>query len=277
MIKYVMLILCFALAFSCEVSASGAESLTAKASAEQKVGPVPPSLRKVLKLDPFYEKYADAGGLPVLSSAKVSDDGLLEAVYLIDQMLANRDDIRQAMIKGEVFFVVMAPDEMTTDVPEQRDMTPKDYWDNRARGLGGRICSCGEENLLNLPGDRYAVENILIHEFSHTIHNFGLSEVDPKFDERLKGIYEQALADGLWKDTYAATNREEYWAEGVQDYFDCNASAPRPTVHNDINTREELQKYDPRLFALIDDVFRSTPYRYVRYDERQKPEYQAAP
>ena len=31
--------------------------------------------------------------------AKVSDAGLFEAAYLIDQMLANRDDIRQAMIK----------------------------------------------------------------------------------------------------------------------------------------------------------------------------------
>jgi len=239
-----------------------------ESAAVERVGPVPSDLRKSLELDPFYAKYAEAGGLPVLSSSKVSDAGLLEAVYLIDQMLAKRDDIRQAMIKRKVRFVVMAPDEMTTDVPEQRDMKPKDYWDGRARGLGGRVCSCGEENLLNLPGDRYPVENILIHEFSHTIHNFGLRSVDPKFDERLKSIYEHAVADGIWKDTYAATNREEYWAEGVQDYFDCNASSPRAGVHNDVNTREELQQYDPRLFALIDEVFQATPWRYVRYDQR---------
>ena len=136
----------------------------------------------------------------------------------------------------------MAPDEMTTDVPEQRDMKPKDYWDRRARGLGGRVCSCGEENLLNLPGDRYPVENILIHEFSHTIHNFGLRSVDPKFDERLKSIYEQAVADGIWKDTYAATNREEYWAEGVQDYFDCNA-CPR-------DGRSQRRKHAGRIAAV---------------------------
>ena len=174
------------------------------------------------------------------------------------------------MIQRDVYFVVMAPDEMTTDVPEQRDMQPKDYWDRRARGLGGRVCSCGEENLLNLPGDRYPVENILIHEFSHTIHNYGLSSVDPNFDERLKSTTSRRWLMGSGKETYAASNREEYWAEGVQDYFDCNASSPREGVHNEVNTREELQKYDPRLFALIDEVFRATPWRYVRYDQRQK-------
>ena len=242
----------------------------APATDNGQVRAVPPELRKSLKLDPFYAKFADANRLPVLSSAKVSDAGLVEAVYLIKQMLSKRDDIRQAMIERKVRFVVMAPDEMTTDVPEQRGMKPKDYWDRRARGLGGRVCSCGEENLLNLEGDRYRTENILIHEFSHTIHNFGLHTVDPTFDDRLKKTYEQALADGRWKKTYAATNYEEYWAEGVQDYFDCNSNAPCDGVHNDVDTREELRAYDPELFSLIDGVFRQTPWRYVRYDRRNK-------
>jgi alpha-glucosidase len=234
----------------------------------REVGDIPERLRASLKLDPFYAKYASAGGLPVLGSAKVSDAALDEAATLIDHMLAGRDDIRQAMIKRKVRFVVMAPDEMTTDGPEQRDMQPKEYWDARARGLGGRVCSCGEENLLNLPGDRYAVENILIHEFSHTIHNFGLKSVDPEFDDRLKQTFDKSLAVGRWEKTYAATNREEYFAEGVQDYFDCNATSPREGVHNDVNTRDELRAYDPDLYALIDEVFRQNPWRYVRYDAR---------
>ena len=148
-------------------------------------------------------------------------------------------------------------------------MKPKDNWDRRARGLGGRVCSCGEENLLNLPGDRYAVENILIHEFSHTIHNYGLRRIDPTFNDRLQKTYDQAIKDGLWKKTYAATNAEEYWAEGVQDYFDCNAP-PREGVHNDVNTRQELQSYDPALFTLIDESFRQNPWRYSRYDSRHQ-------
>jgi alpha-glucosidase len=236
---------------------------------EPRVGAVPKELREQLKLDPFYQKYTSAGGLPVLSSDKVSDKALLEAAHLITQMLAEREDVLKALIRNRVRFVIMAPTEMTTDVPEQRNMTPKEYWDKRARGLGGRVTSCGEENLLNLKGDRYRNENILVHEFSHAIHNYGLKTTDPKFDDRLRDVYTRAMDKGLWKKTYAATNRGEYWAEGVQSYFDCNA--PAGGVHNDVNTREKLAKYDPELFELIDEAFKKSKWRYVRYDKRTPP------
>jgi hypothetical protein len=236
-----------------------------------KVTDVPAELRDALKLDPFYKKHVSAGGLPVLSSDKVADEALLEARYLILQMLAGREDILKALINNKVRFVVMAPTEMTTDVPEQRDMKPKEYWDKRARGLGGQITSCGEENLLNLKGDRYNRENILIHEFAHAIHEIGLRTVDAKFDARLRKIYSKAMDNERWKDTYAATNHKEYWAEGVQAYFDC-AAPPAKGVHNDCNTREKLKDYDPDLFALIDDVFKESKFRYVRYDQRRAGE-----
>jgi alpha-glucosidase len=235
----------------------------------QVVRPVSDELRKSLKLDPFYCKATDYKGLPILASEKVSDEGLAEARFLIGQMLAARDDVARALVKANCRFVVMAPTEMTTDVPEQRKMTPKDYWDRRARGLGGRVTSCGEENLLNLKGDRYRNENILIHEFGHCVHQYGLRAVDPKFDGRLRACYARAKDRGLWKDTYAATNAAEYWAEGVQSYFDCNAP-PNKGVHNGVNCREKLAKYDPELFGLIDDAFRQSPFRYERYDRRKK-------
>jgi alpha-glucosidase len=234
------------------------------------VSEVPRDVRDKLKLDPFYKKHADLDGLLILSSEKVSDAGLAEARYLIRQMLAERPDVLKEMARRGVRFVVMAPTEMTTDVPEQRNMSPKDYWDKRARGLGGKLTSCGEENLLNLKGDRYPRENILVHEFSHAIHRFGIGSLDRKFDVRLKETYRKSMDAGRWKDTYAATNHSEYWAEGVQSYFDCNAP-PNRGVHNDINTREKLAKYDPDLFDLIDETFGKNPWRYVRYDRRNAP------
>ncbi|MCI0642345.1 MAG: hypothetical protein L0Y72_02085 [Gemmataceae bacterium] len=246
--------------------ARGQESKQPDVLPAPKVTSVPETLRESAKLDPFYKKHVDYKGYSILSSEKVADAALIEARYLISQMLAERDDILKALIKSRCRFVVMAPTEMTTDVPEQRNMTPKDYWDKRARGLGGRITSCGEENLLNLKGDRYRNENILIHEFSHCIHNQGLRLVDPKFDGRLRAIYARAMDKDLWKKTYAATNAGEYWAEAVQSYFDC--TAPPGGVHNDVNTREKLEKYDPELFQLIDEVFKQSKFRYVRYDKR---------
>jgi len=55
-----------------------------------KVTAPPASVVKAFKLAPFYKKYVSAGGLPVLSSAKVSDAALREAAYLIDRMLHRR-------------------------------------------------------------------------------------------------------------------------------------------------------------------------------------------
>ena len=45
---------------------------------------------------PVYKKHVDLDGFPVVSSDKVSDAALQEAAYLIEQMLAGRDDVRKA-------------------------------------------------------------------------------------------------------------------------------------------------------------------------------------
>ena len=236
--------------------------------APPKVTEEPEAIGKKFNLDTtFYKKHLDYQGFSILSSAKVSDEALYEARYLIDQLLGQREDILKAMIQRGCRFMVMAPTEMTTDVPEQRHLKddPKTNWDKRARGLGGKLSSCGEENLLNLKGDRYNKENILIHEFNHAIHQQGLREVDPTFDKRLREAYKKAMDSGLWKGTYLTTNHSEYWAEGAQAYFDCM----RPQYG--ANTRDKLEKYDPDLFRLVDEVYKQSKFRYVRYDKRQPP------
>jgi hypothetical protein len=225
-----------------------------------------------LGLDPFYKKYVDAGGLPVISSGQPRDEALMAAAEIVVAMLARRADLQKALIDGRVRIAVMAAGEVTTDVPEHSRLTPKGYWDQRARGLGGTpaipTTSCAEENLLGLAEDAYVGESILIHEFAHTIHGVGMKALDQEgaetFDERLKKLHERATSRGLWAKTYAATNHSEYWAEGVQSYFDCNLRAdPADGVHNAVRTREELAEYDPELARLIDEVFAGNPWRWT--------------
>ena len=38
----------------------------------------------------------------------------------------------------KIRMAIMAETELTTDIPEHSDLTPKDFWDARARGLGER-------------------------------------------------------------------------------------------------------------------------------------------
>lgn len=219
-----------------------------------------------LKLPPFYQKYVSVDGYPIVASGRVNDYALAEAAWLVGQMLARRPDVRQAMIRGGSRLIVMAHDEFTTDIPEHAHLEPKDYWDARARGLGGSetdpVCTCAEENLLGFPGDPYAAECILIHELAHNIHLRGMLAVDPTFDTRLKHAYEQALRDGLWKGKYAAVNHHEYFAEGVQSWFSNNRENDHD--HNHVNTRAELVEYDPRLAELCREVFGDTQLVYTK-------------
>jgi hypothetical protein len=225
-----------------------------------------------LKLDPFYAKYISANGYPIISSKNVSDYALKEAAYLVNLMLAQRPDVRDAMISSGSRLIVMAHNEFTTEVPEHSHLRPRDFWDARARGLGGSrtdpVCSCAEENLLCYPGDPYSTENILIHEFAHNIHLRGLVNVDATFDDRLKAAYDQAIAAGLWKTKYASTNKAEYWAEGVQSWF--NNNRPPDHDHNHVDTREELHEYDPQLAALCEEVFGNTTLTYTKPATRLK-------
>jgi cyclophilin family peptidyl-prolyl cis-trans isomerase len=234
-------------------------------------GPIPDRLREDWKLDRFYQKQVDAGGVPVVGSAKVSDNALAEAAWIVGRMLDSRKDILKAMRDNRVRVVVMAATEYTTDVPEHSDLKPKLFWDRRARGLGATLSnpavSCGEENLLGFPGDPYPKENIFVHEFAHAIHGTGLSTTDPTFDKRLKAAYEAAIDRKLWTNTYAATNHHEYWAEGVQSWFDDNA--PPDALHNDIRTRAKLKEYDPALAKLCQEVFGDGEWRYKRPAERK--------
>ena len=230
-----------------------------------------------LKAPDFYKKYISASGYPIVASEKVNDYALKEAAWLADLMLAKRPDVREAMIKSGSRLCIMAWNEFTTDHPEFThlgdvpmpgfpDISGKDYWDTRARGLGGSeydpLCSCAEENLLAYPGDPYAAENIFIHEFAHNIHLRGLVRVDKTFDPRLKETYDSAMKAGLWKGKYAATNHHEYFAEGVQSWFDNNRENDHD--HNHVNTRAELLEYDPGLAAMCREVFGDTELKYTK-------------
>src|ERR1051326_9337437 len=67
-----------------------------------KVTPPPEDLQKRLKLDPFYKKCIVTGGLTIVASDKVSDMAILEAAYIVDHMLAGRDDVRKAIVDKRI-------------------------------------------------------------------------------------------------------------------------------------------------------------------------------
>ena len=216
-----------------------------------------------LKLDPFYKKYLDANGIAIVSSWRVPDSALVQAWKIIRFMTTHlhEENLKQ-MQKVGARVGVMARYEGTTDIPEhahlENDTTIN--WDLRARGLGGDmelpLTTCAEENLLCYQIDKYHAEDILVHEFAHAIHLIGIAPLDSSFEQTLQQLLDAAIVQGKYDKTYAKTNFYEYWAEGIQSWFNVNGEVEQPDgKHNQINTRKELKTYDSLLFELISQYF----------------------
>jgi alpha-glucosidase len=240
-----------------------------------RVASISDALRDEYELDPFYQKVVVLDGIPIIGSANVSDFALLECAWVVDHMLAGNDNIKAALVGNKVRIGIIAVTEYTMDIPENqrpRMIARGAFHDRRSRGLGGvRLATCGEENLLSLHGDPYRAENITIHEFAHTIAS-NLRRADPDWWDELDGLYKQAMDEGLWASSYAATNIQEYWAEAVQSWFDCNTPRDDGRVHNGIWNREKLKKYDPRMAEFLTETFGDGAWRYSKATDRPAEE-----
>ncbi len=221
-------------------------------------------------LDPFYEQHVVADGLLIVGSRKVSPYALREVAHLVRKMLSQRPDVLKTLGEKKRYVGVMAYNEMTTDIPECRHMGP--WWDKRARGLGGNPVTCAEENLLSFKGDPYRGENIFIHEFAHGLQGI-LAGMDERFNPRLESLYQAARQTGRFRG-YGMGNRGEFWAEGVQSWFDCNRRGGLEVRDAggeqgvQIITRQQLQSHLPGLAELLDEAFAGNAWVYVPVSKR---------
>lgn len=257
-LKIIFFVLCIALMVPSMLYAG--EKSNSKKNEKIPVVMAPPA---VLNLDLFYKKYLDANGIPVISSWRVPDSALIQAWTIVSFMTNDLpEQVLSQMQKVGLRVGVMARYEGTTDIPEHADLANDTTinWDLRARGLGGDLdlplTTCAEENLLCYQIDKYHAEDILIHEFAHSIHLVGIAPIDSTFENKLKELFDKAIAEGKYDNTYAQTNFYEYWAEGIQNWFNVNGEVEHPDgKHNQLNTREELKVYDPLLYQLIHNYF----------------------
>ena len=211
----------------------------------------------------FYDKYVDCGGLFIRSARIVEDRALELACGKITKMLAHATQAKANLLEWQAELHIIGRDQQTSDLPELHWARGKDWdanthqdVDQRTRGVGGLYASCGEENLLGLPSDRYrGGSDICVHEFAHTVMELGLDEA---LRGRIAAQYRRATSAGRWKGLYAATNPNEYWAELSMWYF--GAHGARGTTGPG-DGRAALAAYDPDGQALLDDIYsgRLTP------------------
>jgi VHL beta domain len=208
----------------------------------------------------FFTKEVECFGIPIKSSDVVSDEALDLAKQHLSLMLQNNPGMVNNLRQSGSELHLIGKDQATSDLPEHRSKKGKPFdgsmdIDKRTRGVGGLCASCGEENLLGLPQDRYADRHspgsICVHEFAHTILTYGLDE---SIRQQWQEIYKRSTSSGLWKSAYASKNYDEYFAELSMWYFgglgDRGHISPTPKAG-----KEWLQSYDPEAFQLLNRIY----------------------
>ncbi len=230
-----------------------------------------------LAADPFYRKHVDAAGIPILSSARVPDAALFAARDMVRGMLAHRPDLAAWLVSNDYRIALISRDEALLDLPENADWTKparddprltrcelkhyderigsktdREYWDERARGIGGERMVGSEEDVLGLPISRYWGETIFVHEFAHNVL-FAIEGADRGLYERVAAAYANALANDLWFEEYTTTTMQEYWAEGTQFWF--NSNRLQAFDGRRILNARDLADYDPQLYAVLAEAY----------------------
>lgn len=317
--------------------------ITLAASAAHEVKTLSKEQAAEYKLDPnFFKKATLVQEILIATSAKVTDYTHLEAAYLFDQMMTDlKPDIAQRIRDQKVLCVLLAHDELTSDMPQfKSDLEGKelDFYNWRQRGFLTKeddryIVLFAEEDVMEYEGGMQ-IESILIHEFGHVIHGAGF---DDELKKRWEANFENAKAKALYndgyaaqrfrrvegdepvllldalvkafpaqspdllkkcldggdvlvngqpttsavkvtgkdqviivfggeKDCYASKNKAEYFAEGVQAWYDTNRTMDHD--HNHIHTRAQLKEYDPMLADFLKDILGDNEWRFVSPRQR---------
>lgn len=230
-----------------------------------------------LGLDPFYTKHVSARGIPIVASDQVADEALRDARAMIADMLAYRPDLAGVLERKGYQVAILAEEEAITDLPENAhwtkpgpddprltrcerkhyearigSLTDREYWNARARGIGGVHTVGAEEDVLGKRTSRYYGETILVHEFAHNVLN-AIRVADPQLYAEVEAAYANALEEGLWLNEYASTTVQEYWAEGTQFWFNSNRLAVFDGRR--ILNHQDLAAYDPRLAATLRQAY----------------------
>ena len=210
----------------------------------------------------FFSRQLDFHGIPIKAHKVVADEALYAAydrlALLFTNLLTKQPMVTSNLVTRGAELHIIGRDQVTTDLPEWRHDKGKKLAeyngltrDQRTRGMGGLLTSCGEENLLKLDKDRYRGRDICLHEFSHSVLNNGCPR---EIKARFAAQRTNSLAKGLWVRSYAGSNVDEFFAELTMWYFgthgDLSMTGPKPA-----NGREGLKRYDPEAFALIDDFY----------------------
>lgn len=154
------------------------------------------------------------------------------------------------IVKTRATHEILGIADTLDDAPTRRSLRTVRTFDGRwyahIRGVGGASAATGIEKL------KAAAEfsfNTFAHEFAHQLHRQGLPRT---IRRRIDELYAKARNSGRCLDYYAASNADEYFAQGYEALVSLRKrGCLRETARH---TRAELIERDPELFELLLEV-----------------------
>lgn len=205
-------------------------------------------------------------GIIIMGSANVQSSTLDIAGSMIDQMLSKEGTgIAEKMVENQAKLAIFGKGENVFSIPEHKQFYSEGLL--YAEGLGGTmsvpVTSISESNVLRLTsGDyvtAYSDENILVHEFAHAIQLIGVDQLDDKtLYQEFNAAYDHAKANNLFPNTYAISNREEFFATVTQMWFNVmneSSNGSWDGVRGPVNTHEELKAYDQQTYDFLAKIY----------------------
>ncbi|XP_071082301.1 uncharacterized protein [Haliotis cracherodii] len=240
----------------------------------------------------FKYKYVGSGGviknttssghwLEVAASPKTTETGHYEAALIVSKMTRHMPSAVFSKLSAGGSVGVFTRTETLAIYPEYYGLkdTPACHgscaghcsasctFDGRkwstVSGAGGARAVVLDDNVMCTSRDPHNHhENILVHEFTHTIHHHGL---DSQHSMEVIAAYNHAKYVNLWVlSAYAMTNREEYFAEGATAYFNVNQEASAAGMNkcdgthyctSETAARNYLKLHDNSLYSVLTYVF----------------------
>ncbi|KDN82110.1 hypothetical protein [Kitasatospora cheerisanensis] len=219
-----------------------------------------------------------------------------EAQQQVARMLQDPDTAARLMKNG-ADVVIVPKDVRMTDVPDLHGLAGahnhseagggRGYDD--MRGSGGRHSAVTEENLLgehtSVGNDRHYQDgySTTTHEFSHTVHRFGLDANDQKV---ITDTFTRKSTDpnAPWPDgplhgangekNYSSRDEQEYFAQVTNAYLGTNHGTDPYTGHPRNNGAEWVRKNEPELLPLLEKLYGGKPSEV--HDGRANPVHETA-
>ncbi|MBO6164369.1 MAG: Ig-like domain-containing protein, partial [Lachnospiraceae bacterium] len=237
----------------------------------------------------FYTQFLMSDtGILMKADDTVAPETLVKAANQVDAELGKAGTgIAERMAEFGCSLAIYSPHENVYLIPEHRSGYSYDMYD--VEGYGGStynkgVSSIAERNITRTRDNTedpdlntaYRNENILLHEFGHCVKSVGIDTLtDKTLSNEYKAVYKNAKEGGLWPNTYAMGNSDEFFATMCAIWF--NNMAEKPTwddgVRCPINTREEMKKYDPVTYAYFEKILPSDIVLMSPWDEPAPDEY----